>query len=203
MGRIDVEKAAAIGAQHLDGFLSGHRPHGDGLSRSFHRDGFLVGLQSLRHPSSAKEKGEHQRQRQQHVNRGAGRVNPEIADGGRLLAGKTANERHRHGDARRSGAEILDRQRCHLDQIAERLLAAVCLPVGVGYEAHGGIERQVRRHGRGVTGSMAGAEVHGVERQQSLEALNGVNKQEADQGKSNSRCGILRPALFGGFADAA
>jgi hypothetical protein len=29
--RVGVEEAAAVGAEHLDGFLRGHRPHGQGL----------------------------------------------------------------------------------------------------------------------------------------------------------------------------
>ena len=89
VGRVGIEEAAAIGAQHLDGFLRGHRAHGQGLLlglRIFHHghtlgihdclasgvqlgllerrhlDGlhFLVRIQILDHTLAHQKYGEHQ-----------------------------------------------------------------------------------------------------------------------------------------------
>ena len=59
MGGIGIEEAAAIGAQHLDGFLIGNGSHSDNLRRPFHGGGILVGLESLRDASNAEEKCKH------------------------------------------------------------------------------------------------------------------------------------------------
>ena len=84
-----------------------------------------------------------QRQRQQDVERAARQVDPEVADGlGRCCRAKPRIKRHQHGHARRRRDEVLHGQAQHLRQVAHRRLAAVALPVGVGGEADGGVERQ-------------------------------------------------------------
>ena len=60
----------------------------------------------------------------------------------------------------------------HLRRVAHRRLAAVALPVRVGGEAHGGVERRV---------GVDGAEALRVQRQHALEALQRVDGQEAER----------------------
>ena len=36
MCRVGIEKTASVGAQHFDGFLRRHRPHGEGLRARLH-----------------------------------------------------------------------------------------------------------------------------------------------------------------------
>jgi hypothetical protein len=87
------------------------------------------------------DQGEHQRQRQQDIERGAGEVDPEVADRIRFLAREASNQGQQHGDAGSGRHEILHGERRHLRQVAHRALATVALPVGVGGEAGGGVER--------------------------------------------------------------
>ena len=91
-------------------------------------------------PCETSTQRQHQRQRQQDVERAAGQIHPEVADGPGGVARKPARQRdqHRHAGGRRD--EVLDRQAEHLGQVAQRGLAAVALPVGVGGEADGGVE---------------------------------------------------------------
>ena len=153
MGRVGVEEAAAVGAQLLDGDLAGGRPDGDGLLRHDGRVrgperldqlGDRIGTPRLHHALRHEQQGPHQRERQQHVERGAGQVDPEVADGALLRAGKAADQGHHHGDAGGRGHEVLHPERQRLGEVAHRALAAVGLPVGVGGEADGGVEREGR-----------------------------------------------------------
>ena len=63
----------------------------------------------------------------------------------RLLADEAADESHDNHDARGGGQKVLHRKSGHLSEIAHGGLARVPLPVRVGNEADGGIERGVRR----------------------------------------------------------
>jgi hypothetical protein len=75
----------------------------------------------------------------------------------------------------------------HLGQIAHRRLAAVVLPVGVGDEADGGVEREVRRHG---------AETARVQREKILQPLDRVEREESGDRKHDHRDRIGIPILL-------
>ena len=70
---------------------------------------------------------------------------PTVLHGG---AREAADQRDRQHDAGRRRQEVLVRQAEHLHEIGHRAFAAVVLPVGVGDEADGGVERQVGRDRR-------------------------------------------------------
>ena len=62
----------------------------------------------------------------------------------RTAAGEPAHQRDRQRDTGGGGDEVMKRQPRHLRQVGHDLLADVVLPVGVGREAGGGIEREPR-----------------------------------------------------------
>ena len=76
---VDVEEAAAVGAEHLDRDLGSDRARGDGLRRAFER-------RRLDEPASVcgtprpKHEREDDGERQQHEEGDAGQVDPEVAD---------------------------------------------------------------------------------------------------------------------------
>ena len=86
---------------------------------------------ALRHEDDRKQ----QRQRQQDVQRAAHEVDVEVADGRRLAAHETADQRHEHGHAGRGREEVLHTEPEHLGQIAHRRFTTVALPVRVGGES--------------------------------------------------------------------
>ena len=108
-------------------------------------------------PWETSASGEHERQRQQHVQRGARHVHPEVADLPGATPRQPADERHEDRHAARRRDEVLDGQREHLGEGAHGGLAAVPLPVRVGHERDRGVERR---------GGLDGAQPVGVERQQ-------------------------------------
>ena len=214
MRRIDVVEAAAVGAELLDrdlrrggpernrllggGRLFGDRIAlfvlerlpvravlrivvGDGLHQR-DRGGLVEGL----HDALAdQDDREHDRQRQQDVDRGADEIGPEVADAARFLAGEAANQRDQHRHPGRRRDEILHREPQHLRQVAHRALAGVALPVGVGDEARRGVERRVRRdRGHGLR----------IERQPLLDPLQGVDEQSAQQVEPEHGERVLDPA---------
>jgi hypothetical protein len=110
VGRVGIEEAAAVGAQHLDGLLRSDRAHGQGLlvgfgvfhdglplssfrawpsgavfghlvGRGLQRGHLLVAVEVLDHALPHEEDREHQRQRQQQPGGDARHVHPEVADG--------------------------------------------------------------------------------------------------------------------------
>ena len=112
--------------------------------------------------------------RQQQVERDAGDIDPEIADRLRLRAREGAHQREGHREAGGRREEVMDREAEHLGEMTHRRLAAVVLPVGVGDEAHRGIEGEIGRHR---------IEAARVQRQKVLQPLNGVERQEPDDGE--------------------
>ncbi len=185
MGAVGVEESAAVGAQHLDGFLRSDRP----LARwsasapsSVCADG--VGVQILRNALG------HQQQRidhaggQEDVEQGARRIDPEVADGRRSGALDAADEGHRHHDADRSRKEVVRRQARHLGEIAHGGFGRVELPVGIGGETGGGVPRQIGTDCR---------QVLRVPRQHGLEPLDGVRQDQTDGGKAQHGKGVLAP----------
>ena len=184
---IDVEEAATIGAQHLDGDLRSDRPKRDGLLGAFQRGGVDIGAEGLGHAEPDEDERQHDADGQQHVERGAGQVDPEIAERFSRSPGKTADQRHRDGDAGGGRDEVLDGQAGHLHEIGHRAFAAVVLPVGVGDKAGRGVEGQLRRNG-GHAGR--------VERQNTLETLQKIEQNEAGQIEQQHRGRIGRPVLL-------
>ena len=94
------------------------------------------------HPGRPGPSGYHA-DRQKHVERAAREVDPEVAD---VLASRRAKPRIRAiTTAIPDAAErTMDGNARHLAQIAERRLAAIGLPAGVGRKAHSGVQREVR-----------------------------------------------------------
>ncbi|KAG1177239.1 hypothetical protein G6F35_016403 [Rhizopus arrhizus] len=128
MRRVGVEEAAPVGAQQLDGFLRGDRAHrqrlrrGDGgighglalgiqdrlalgvharlvVMQGFHRLHVLVGAEVLDHALADERQRQHEGQGQQHIQRAADHVGPEVADGGRAVPRQPADQREQDGDA--------------------------------------------------------------------------------------------------------
>ena len=99
MRGVGVEEAAAIGAQHLDRHLGGDRAHRDGLLGAFQRCCLNVGAQRLWHALRDKEERVHDANRQEDVERAAGDIDPEIADGPDGRAGEPADQRDGENDA--------------------------------------------------------------------------------------------------------
>src|ERR1039458_8101051 len=84
---------------------------------------------------------------------------------------ESADHGNAHRDARCRGEEVLHGQAGHLHQIAHRRLAGVALPVGVGDETDGRIERRV--------GANRGQMLR-VERQPDLQSLQHVDGRGAE-----------------------
>ena len=81
MRGVGVEEAAAIGAEHLDRDLRGDRADRDGLLGAFQRGGVDIGAKRLRHALPDQEQRVDDADRQQHIERAARHIDPEIADG--------------------------------------------------------------------------------------------------------------------------
>ena len=148
----------------------------------------------MRHALPHENKRGDDGQRQQHVERAAGEIDPEIADG---LAGgprEGADQRHGKRDAGGSRHEILGGEPHHLRQIAERAFAAVVLPVGVAGEADRGVEGKVGRDGRHACR---------IERQQSLEPHERVDAEEARGVEQQHGDRIGDPMLLARLVDAS
>ena len=158
VGAVGVEEAAAVGAEHLDGFLRSDGALADGLGLAFEgmRDG--VGVQVLGDALGDQEQRVDDAGGQQDVEQGAGGVDPEVADGRRRGALDAADEGDRHDDADGGGKEVVGGQAGHLGEIAHGRFGRVELPVGVGGETGGGVPGQVGPDGGevlGVPGSTA------------------------------------------------
>ena len=98
-----------------------------------------------------------------------------------------AHQRAGDGDADGGGKKVLDGQRDHLREIRHRGFAAVTLPVGVGGEADGGVERKMLRQR---------AEFLRIERQKLLQPQNGVGEQAAHEAENQHRERVLFPVVF-------
>jgi len=108
--------------------------------------------------------------------------------------GEAANQGKRQHDADRGRDKIMDREPRHLNEVAHRGLRYVGLPVRVGNEAHRGVERQHLLH--------PGLPL-GVERQIPLQALQRVERREADDAEKQHRHSIAAPGQLLGLIDAA
>jgi hypothetical protein len=114
------------------------------LARLHHGD-LRVRAERLHHALRHEDDGEDKRERQQNVERAPREVDPEVADRLGGAASESPDQRDHDRHARRRRHEVLHREREHLREIAHGGLTAVALPVGVGREAHRGIERRVGR----------------------------------------------------------
>ena len=210
MRAVGVEEAAAVGPELLDDLLRRHRALGNRLFaedarlwlavcarrgdclRIDDRD-LVVRLQILYDALRHEEKGADDRDRQQHPKRGAHHVDPEVPDRLLLTLRDAANERDRDRDADRCRDKVVIGEPSHLGEIAHRRLAAVRLPVRVGGERDGGIERQVRRDR---------AKPLRVQRQNVLHALHHVEHQQRDDAEHQDGDGVLRPPHLARVVDA-
>ncbi len=186
MRRIDVEEAAAIGAELLDRDLAGHRPQRKALLRALERRGVEGCGEGLRQAERDQHQRQDERGRQQDVERGAGQIDPEIAEDAGLLGGEATRDGGGHRRAAGGRDEVLRRQAEHLAEVRERRLAAIGLPVGVGDEGHRRVEGERRRHP---------VEALRVERQQVLVAQHQEQQREARRVEGEQRQSIGVPAL--------
>ena len=185
MGAVGVEEAAAVGAQHLDGFLRGHRPLPDGLGLAASSVCALcIAMQVLRNTLPDQQQRIDQADREQHIEHGPGHIDPEVADRGRAGPLDAANQGHGHHDARRRRPEIVRRQAGHLREIAHGGLGRIELPVGIGGEAGGSVPGQI--------GSHAGQMLR-IPRQKRLQALDGIGQNHGDCRQAQQGIGILAP----------
>ena len=75
----------------------------------------------------------------------------------------------------------------HLREIGHGGLTDIALPIGVGGEAGGGVERQVRADG---------SKTLRIERQPLLQPQNGVGKEAAHQAEQQHGKGVFLPILL-------
>jgi hypothetical protein len=125
--------------------LRGDRPDRDGLLGAFQRRRVDIGAERLRHALPDQEQRVGDADRDEDVERAAGDIDPEIADGADRMPGKAADQRDRERDAGRRRQIVLVRQAEHLHEVRHRAFAAVVLPIGVGDEADRCVERQIGR----------------------------------------------------------
>ena len=213
---VGVRVAAAVRGEHLDGDLRRHRALHDGLfvHRLFlhHRlafraedgfafvvlllDGDFVGLDELglrvrlevlNHALRHEEDREYEADGQQQVVGDAHEVHPEVAERLRRMPREGAHERRRDADADGAGGEVVDGQRDHLREIRHRGFARVALPVGVGGEADGGVEREVRTER---------AKSLWIEREEVLQPQDGVGEQAAHQAEEQHGERVLLPVVL-------
>jgi hypothetical protein len=97
------------------------------------------------------------------------------------------------GDSGRRRHEILRGQRHHLAEITHGALAAIVLPVGVGGEADGGVERQI-----GGDRRLLGW----IERQQMLEPQQRIHSQESGRVEQQHRNRVGQPMLLASVVNA-
>ena len=185
MCRVGVEEPATIGAEFLDRLLPRDRAVGDGLRGAFERMRGGVAGQRFRHASDQQYRGSDDADRQQQIQRAARQIDPEITQRLQPARGKGADHGNRGGNAGRGAEEIMDRQPDHLRAVGNLAFRRIGLPIRVGDEADGSIERQARRHGRDRLR---------VPRQHILQAQNGIEHQEMQRVQKDQRADIRFPA---------
>ena len=88
------------------------------------------------------------------------------------MSGDTSYQGGSYGDSHGGGDEVMEHETDHLRKIRKGGLSAVTLPVGVGCEADRRVEGQ-------VLGDRS--EPLGIQRQEMLQAKDGIRKQKPDQ----------------------
>ena len=150
--RVGVEEAAAVGAELLDRLLGGNRALSDRLRPPSTVLTCVGALKLSITPCETNTTLRMSDSGSKHVEARPRQVDPEVADLPVPGAREPAHERHghRHPDARRD--EVLPREADHLREVAHAALTRVRLPVGVGDEGDGGVEREQTRHARHAGG---------------------------------------------------
>ncbi len=190
-----------------DGLIDGHGRFSVGREDRFARAielGHLdrVRLERLRdrvraeildHALRHEDEGKDDTERNQEVVGAADQVGPKIADGLGALTGDPAHKGG--GDAKADGGrrEVVDRQTDHLREIRHRRFAGVALPIGVGGETRGGVERE---------GGRQAGEMLRIQREQVLEAQDKIGEQHPDEAEGQQCNRVGQPRLFFGGIDA-
>ena len=194
MGGVGVVEAAAVLSQLLDRLLARNRATGDRLGDTLHRRGVGEAVEVLDDPLAPEQDRDDDGDRQQHPDRAAREIDPEVADRGGAAADEPPDQRNGDGQPDRGGEEVLDGEAGHLGEMAHRQLAAVVLPVRVGDEGGCRVEGQCRRHR---------LRVRWVERQVALHPLQEVEAEDRDEAERDQRKGVDGPRLLTRRVDAA
>ena len=193
MRGVRVEEAAAVGAELLDRLLARHGADGNDLLRPFQRRRFDRAGERLRNAERDKRERDKDGDGQEHVERAAREIDPEVSNCRRFSAGESAHQRKRHRETRRGRHEVMHGETEHLREMAHRRLAAVVLPVGVGDEGKRGVEGKIGRNA---------IKPLGVERQEVLQPLKRVERRKTDDAESQHGHGVDEPALLARGIDA-
>ena len=105
------------------------------------RDGVLAEV--LRNALRDQQQRVNKRAGDEDVERSAGHIDPEVADGRRRGALDATNQRDSNHDARGRRPEVVRGQAEHLSQIAHGAFRRVELPIGVGGKTGGGVPGQI------------------------------------------------------------
>ena len=151
------------------------------------RGGDLGGVPRLGHALPHEDDRADDRDRQQQVEDAAGQVDPVVAQRLGALPRQPADERDGHRHAGGGRREVADGEHRGLDQVRRAALARVVLPVGVGLEAHGRVEREVRGHRRDAAL---------VEGEDVLDAQHQVAGRDGDRGHHQDGDRVALPVLL-------
>ena len=175
-------------------FLAGDGSHRQRLLRSLERRDREVVAEVLNHSLLHKQQRQHDRERNEDVERSPNSIDPEVAD----LAGRApcnpANDRDRDRHSDRGRHEVVHGELRHLREVGHRLLADVGLPVGVG-----------RERGRGLEGLpfYDARKVLGIERERSLQPQREVSDKHGRDAEEQQTRRVIRPVLICFFVDSA
>ena len=194
MRRVYVKETAAIGAKLLDGKLRRDGTLRDDLLGALERGDRRVIPKILRQALPDHDERHHYRERQKHIKRAAGQIDPEISDGFGRSPREAADERNGKRDARRRRYEIVHREPRHLGEVAHRRFAAIALPVRIGDKADRGIERGVCRHR---------AHAMRIEWQHALQPLQRIKRHKPGDAEEKHRDCVSRPVLLLLFVNSA
>ena len=186
MRGVHVEEAAAVGPEQLDRNLRRNGPGGDELLPALKRGRGNARVEILDHTLPEHDQRPDDAQRQQHVQRDAHEIGPEVAYGRGFVAGDATHDRGAHGDADGCGNEILIGQGHHLREMAHGGFAAVGLPVRIRQEADRRIQGQIPRKA---------GEALRIQRQLILKKQYPEREQEPRKGKSDEADGVPAPRL--------
>ena len=140
---------------------------------------------SLRHTREHQQCTADERDREQQIERNTCQIDIEITDGFQTTTGKGAHDGGRRCNARGGGDKHVHDQAEHLRAVGDLRLRHVSLPVGVGREARGGIEREARRHA---------GDVLRVPGQVILQPQDRIEQEEMDDAEQQQGDGIILPA---------
>jgi len=139
----------------------------------------------LRHALPDIDQRQQQRQRQQHAPEHAHKIHPVVADVPAACTGQPAHKTGSRCQASSGACKHQPGDHDHLRGIAQAVLARIRLPVGVGDEGCGGVERQVRRL-RGV--------LQRVQRQAALQPQQQVAQQHQQAVAEHQHRAVALPA---------